>query len=95
MNQAIEGSYDPASTLPWVALLPCLHCDPVRPPGRGHPARIPAVAVVAAFSFVATYVICMVLKAVLPGGIRATEEQELSGLDLTLHSEVGYSFTDR
>ena len=57
--------------------------------------QVLAVAVVAAFSFVATYVICMVLKAVLPGGIRASEEQELSGLDLTLHSEVGYSFTDR
>jgi len=54
-----------------------------------------AVVVVAAFSFVVTYVICVVLKAALPGGIRATEQEELTGLDLTLHSEVGYSFTDR
>ena len=50
---------------------------------------------VATFSFVVTYVICIALKTVLPGGIRATEEEETTGLDLTLHSEVGYSFTDR
>jgi Amt family ammonium transporter len=57
--------------------------------------QVLAVAVVAAFSFVATYVICLVLKAALPGGIRTTEQEEISGLDLALHSEVGYSFTDR
>jgi Amt family ammonium transporter len=56
--------------------------------------QVLAVAVVAVFSFVVTYAICIVLKMMLPGGIRATEQEELSGLDLTLHSEVGYSFTD-
>ncbi len=57
--------------------------------------QVLAVAVVAVYSFVVTYVICIVLKTVLPGGIRATEQEEITGLDLTLHSEVGYSFTDR
>jgi Amt family ammonium transporter len=54
-----------------------------------------AVAFVGTFSFVVTYAICIALKKILPGGIRATEEEEERGLDLTLHSEVGYSFTDR
>jgi len=57
--------------------------------------QVLAVAVVAVFSFVVTYVICIALKTLLPGGIRATEQEEITGLDLTLHSEVGYSFADR
>ena len=31
------------------------------------------------------------VQALLPGGIRVDEETEESGLDLTQHSEVGYS----
>jgi Amt family ammonium transporter len=52
-----------------------------------------ALAVVAtlAYSFVVTLVICLVLKRVLPGGLRVSEEDEETGLDLTLHSEVGYA----
>ncbi len=47
------------------------------------------------YSFVVTAVIMVVLRAFLPGGIRVTEEEEDRGLDLSLHSETGYSFADR
>jgi len=55
-----------------------------------------AVAVVAtlAYSFGVTYTICVVLKKVLPGGLRATEEDEHVGLDLAQHSEVGYAMAE-
>ena len=43
------------------------------------------------YSFVVTYVLCRVLDAVLPGGLRVTDEEEETGLDLTLHSEVAYA----
>jgi ammonia channel protein AmtB len=43
------------------------------------------------FSFVVSYAIGFVLKAVLPGGIRATEDDEDRGLDITQHSESGYA----
>ena len=36
-------------------------------------------------------VILKVLQLVIPGGIRVSEEDEETGLDLTQHSEVGYS----
>jgi len=57
--------------------------------------QVLAVVATAVYSFVVTYVICVVLKNVLPGGIRASEEEEATGLDLTQHSEVGYSFAER
>ena len=50
-----------------------------------------AVGVTLVFSFVVTYAICMVLKAVLPGGLRVSEADEETGLDLAVHSEVGYA----
>ena len=50
-----------------------------------------AVAATFVFSFVVSYVIGLALKAVLPKGIRVTEEEEHTGLDLTQHSETGYS----
>ena len=50
-----------------------------------------AVGVTLVFSFIATSVICLVLKALLPGGLRVSEEDEEVGLDLTQHSEVGYA----
>jgi Amt family ammonium transporter len=55
------------------------------------------VASVAAFvwSFVVTGAILMVLRTVIPGGIRVTEEDEAVGLDLSQHSETGYSFAER
>jgi Amt family ammonium transporter len=53
--------------------------------------QVLAVAAVFAFSAVVTGVIAYVLKAVLPQGIRVSPEDEVVGLDLTQHSEVGYS----
>ncbi len=40
------------------------------------------------FSFVVTYVIALILKAL--GGIRVTEEIEVSGIDLAAHGETAY-----
>jgi Amt family ammonium transporter len=50
-----------------------------------------AVGATLVFSFVMTYAICIFLKAVLPGGLRVSEEDEETGLDLTQHSETGYA----
>jgi ammonium transporter, Amt family len=50
-----------------------------------------AVGAVLLFSFAVSYAIGSVLKAVLPGGIRATEDDEDRGLDITQHSESGYA----
>ena len=43
------------------------------------------------WSGVLTFVIVKVLDLVIPGGIRVSEEDEETGLDLTQHSEVGYA----
>lgn len=53
--------------------------------------QLAVVAVTMAYSFVVTYVILKVLERVLPGGLRVTEDDEEAGLDITLHSEVGYA----
>jgi Amt family ammonium transporter len=53
--------------------------------------QVLAVVVVMVFSFVVSGIIGLALKAVLPKGIRASEEEEQTGLDLTQHSEVAYS----
>jgi len=50
-----------------------------------------AVGAVLVFSLVVSAVIGLVLKAVLPKGIRASEEEEAAGLDITQHSETGYA----
>jgi Amt family ammonium transporter len=52
-----------------------------------------AVAVLATliFSFVLTFVIAQALGKVLPGGLRINEEDEETGMDLSLHSEVAYA----
>ena len=47
-----------------------------------------------AYSFVVTLVILLVLKRVLPKGIRVTDDEEVAGLDLSQHSEQGYVMTD-
>jgi ammonium transporter, Amt family len=51
------------------------------------------IAVVATiiWSGVLSLVIVKVLDLVMPGGVRVAEEDEETGLDLTQHSEVGYS----
>jgi ammonium transporter, Amt family len=51
-----------------------------------------AVGSTIVYSFVVTLVICLALNRLLPGGIRVSEEDEETGLDLTQHSEVGYAF---
>ncbi len=50
-----------------------------------------AVGATIAWSFVLTAVILLVLKVVLPKGIRSTEEEEQTGLDQSYHSETGYA----
>jgi ammonium transporter, Amt family len=53
--------------------------------------QVLAVVVVLVFSFVVSGVIGFVLKAVLPGGVRVTSDDESAGLDITQHAETGYS----
>jgi Amt family ammonium transporter len=53
--------------------------------------QIIAVVAVGVFSFVVSGLIGLVLKAVLPKGIRASEEDENTGLDLTQHAESAYA----
>jgi Amt family ammonium transporter len=57
--------------------------------------QIVAAAASIGWSFVVTGAILMVLKTVLPGGIRASEDDEEQGLDLSQHSETGYAFAER
>ena len=53
--------------------------------------QVIAVGATLVWSFVLTFAILKVLQLVMPGGIRVSEEDEQTGLDLTQHSEVGYS----
>ena len=50
-----------------------------------------AVVATLVWSGVLTFVIVKVLDLVMPGGVRVSEEDEETGLDLTQHSEVGYA----
>jgi len=51
-----------------------------------------AVGVTLVFAFVVTYIIAKLVDATI--GLRVTEEDEISGLDLAQHAEVGYSLTE-
>ncbi len=53
--------------------------------------QVLAWPVTVAWSFVVTYLLCRILDAFLPGGMRASEDDEETGLDLTQHSEVAYA----
>jgi Amt family ammonium transporter len=53
--------------------------------------QVLAVVVVFAFSGAVTALIAYALRVALPKGIRVTDEEESVGLDLTQHSETGYS----
>ena len=53
--------------------------------------QVIAVGAVLVYSFVVSLVIGLALKAMLPKGIRASDDEEDRGLDLTQHSETGYS----
>jgi Amt family ammonium transporter len=50
-----------------------------------------AAGAVMAYSFVATVVIALLIKAVM--GLRVTEEQEVTGIDTTIHAESAYELT--
>ncbi|MGZ4802205.1 MAG: ammonium transporter [Acidimicrobiia bacterium] len=50
-----------------------------------------AVGATVLYSFVVTGLILVGLKALMPGGVRISEEDEDTGLDLTQHSEVAYA----
>jgi Amt family ammonium transporter len=52
-----------------------------------------AVGITLVFTFVMTMIILKVVDLVT--GLRVSEEEEVAGLDLSEHSEVGYTFTDR
>ena len=53
--------------------------------------QVIAVVATLVWSGVITLVIVKVLDLVIPGGIRVSDEDEETGLDLTQHSEVGYA----
>jgi ammonium transporter, Amt family len=50
--------------------------------------QIVAVVAVMAFSFIVSYILAIAIKAVM--GIRASDEDEVAGLDIALHEERGY-----
>jgi Amt family ammonium transporter len=54
--------------------------------------QIVAVAAAVAFSFILSYVIAWVVDKTV--GLRVTAEQEETGLDVSLHAEAGYAFTE-
>jgi ammonium transporter, Amt family len=53
--------------------------------------QVLAVVATMVWSFALTFGIVFVLGKVLPGGIRVSEEDEDTGLDLSQHSETGYA----
>jgi Amt family ammonium transporter len=53
--------------------------------------QVVAVVATLVWSFSLTWIIIKVLDTVMPGGVRVSAEDEEMGLDLTQHSEVGYS----
>jgi Amt family ammonium transporter len=54
--------------------------------------QIVAVIAVVVFSFVASYILAKVVDVLV--GLRATEEQEFNGLDISLHEERAYVFSE-
>ena len=53
--------------------------------------QVIAVVATIVWSGVLSLIIVKLLDLVMPGGVRISEEDEETGLDLTQHSEVGYS----
>ena len=53
--------------------------------------QVLAVVATMVWSFAVTFGIVFVLSKVLPGGIRVSDEDEETGLDLSQHSETGYA----
>jgi ammonium transporter, Amt family len=51
-----------------------------------------AIVAVMAYSFVISYILARIIKAVM--GLRVTDPAEVEGLDISLHEERGYALTD-
>ncbi len=61
-------------------------------PSWGQPvAQIEAILLTVIMAIVATLIIGSLVNVVIPGGMRASAEQEEDGLDITEHGEEGYS----
>ena len=54
--------------------------------------QVAAVVVVIAFTFIASYLLARIVKAIT--GLRVEENQETEGLDISLHEERGYVFSE-
>src|SRR5688572_3571071 len=65
---------------------------PVQGGGTQFMNQLIGVVVCAVFAFVLTFIIALIIHKTL--GMRATEEQEFTGLDLSLHGERGYHLED-
>ena len=51
-----------------------------------------AALITTVYTLIATYVVIKAVEKMI--GLRVTEQQELSGLDLALHNETGYSMNE-
>ena len=51
-----------------------------------------SIVIAVAFSFIATYIIAIIIDRTM--GLRVSEDEELRGLDITLHEEQGYVLTE-
>jgi Amt family ammonium transporter len=54
--------------------------------------QVIAVGATLGYSFIVSLIICFVVDKVV--GLRCSEDEELTGLDLSEHAEVGYSFAE-
>ena len=54
--------------------------------------QVISIVIAVAFSFIATYIIAIIIDRTM--GLRVSEDEELRGLDITLHEEQGYVLTE-
>ena len=54
--------------------------------------QVVAVLAVMAFTFIASYILARIVKAIV--GLRVDENQETEGLDISLHEERGYVLSE-
>ena len=54
--------------------------------------QVISIVIAVVFSFVATYVIAIIIDRTM--GLRVSEDEERRGLDITLHEEQGYVLTE-
>lgn len=65
---------------------------PVAGGGEQFFKQLVGVSIAAVFAFVMTYVIALVIHKTL--GLRVSREDEIEGLDITVHGESGYNLTE-